>query len=106
MRELRVGMDLARVGIRSANDIAGLLQTGGLAVDALTGASPDPATFLLLGAVGLTVAYGLARMGTSCPESWMHPSGPSRKARYQPVGLSFQDLTNARPSTTTTQTPV
>ena len=35
-----------------------------LAVDALTGASPDPATFLLLGAVGLTVAYGLARMGT------------------------------------------
>ena len=35
-----------------------------LAVDALTGQNPDPATFLLLGAVGLTVAYGLARMGT------------------------------------------
>ncbi len=35
------------------------------AVDALTlkGAA-DPATFLLFGAVGLTVAYGLARMGT------------------------------------------
>ncbi len=34
------------------------------AVDALTGNSADAATFLLLGAVGLTVAYGLARMGT------------------------------------------
>ena len=34
------------------------------AVDALTGKSPDAVTFLLLGSVGLTVAYGLARMGT------------------------------------------
>ena len=34
------------------------------AVDALTLTPADPATFLLLGAVGLTVAYGLARMGT------------------------------------------
>ena len=34
------------------------------AVDALTGQSPDAVTFLLLGSVGLTVAYGLARMGT------------------------------------------
>ena len=34
------------------------------AVDALTLQTADPATFLLLGAVGLTVAYGLARMGT------------------------------------------
>jgi ABC-type transport system involved in Fe-S cluster assembly fused permease/ATPase subunit len=34
------------------------------AVDALSGDAPDPARFLLLGAVGLTVAYGLARMGT------------------------------------------
>ena len=34
------------------------------AVDALTGKSVGAATFLLLGSVGLTVAYGLARMGT------------------------------------------
>ena len=34
------------------------------AVDALTGNSVGAATFLLLGSVGLTVAYGLARMGT------------------------------------------
>ncbi|MEO8242130.1 MAG: ABC transporter ATP-binding protein/permease [bacterium] len=34
------------------------------AVDGLTGKSTDAATFLLLGSVGLTVAYGLARMGT------------------------------------------
>ncbi len=34
------------------------------AVDALSGDAPDPARFLLLGAVGLTVAYGVARMGT------------------------------------------
>jgi len=34
------------------------------AVDALTGKSVGVATFLLLGSVGLTVAYGLARMGT------------------------------------------
>ena len=34
------------------------------AVDALTGKTTDAATFLLLGAVGLTVAYGIARMGT------------------------------------------
>jgi ATP-binding cassette, subfamily B, heavy metal transporter len=34
------------------------------AVDALTLKADDPATFLLIGAVGLTVAYGLARMGT------------------------------------------
>ena len=34
------------------------------AVDALTLKSVDATTFLLLGAVGLTVAYGLARMGT------------------------------------------
>jgi ABC-type transport system involved in Fe-S cluster assembly fused permease/ATPase subunit len=33
------------------------------AVDALTGANPDPATVLALGAIGLTVAYGLARLG-------------------------------------------
>ena len=35
-----------------------------LAVDALTLRDADPATMLLWGAVGLTVAYGLARMGT------------------------------------------
>jgi ATP-binding cassette subfamily B protein len=35
-----------------------------LAVDALTGKSVGAATFLLMGSVGLTVAYGLARMGT------------------------------------------
>ena len=34
------------------------------AVDVLTGKSVGVATFLLLGSVGLTVAYGLARMGT------------------------------------------
>ena len=34
------------------------------AVDMLTGRTPNAATFLALGAVGLTVAYGLARMGT------------------------------------------
>ncbi len=34
------------------------------AVDALTLTPADPARFLLLGAVGLTVAYGIARMGT------------------------------------------
>ncbi|MBC7476477.1 MAG: ABC transporter ATP-binding protein/permease [Pseudorhodobacter sp.] len=34
------------------------------AVDALTGKSVGAATFLLLGSVGLTVAYGIARMGT------------------------------------------
>ena len=33
------------------------------AVDALTGKSTDAATFLALGAIGLTVAYGMARMG-------------------------------------------
>ena len=33
------------------------------AVDVLTGKSLDVATFLAMGAVGLTVAYGLARMG-------------------------------------------
>ncbi len=35
-----------------------------LAVDALTGKSPGPAALLVLGSVGLTIAYGLARMGT------------------------------------------
>ena len=35
-----------------------------LAVDALTLKDADPATMLLWGSVGLTVAYGLARMGT------------------------------------------
>ena len=34
------------------------------AVDALGGQTPDAGTVLLLGAVGLTVAYGLARMGS------------------------------------------
>jgi ATP-binding cassette subfamily B protein len=34
------------------------------AVDALAGVAPDPAAMLGLGAVGLTVAYGLARLGT------------------------------------------
>ncbi len=34
------------------------------AVDALAGEAPDAGTFLALGAVGLTVAYGLARLGT------------------------------------------
>ena len=34
------------------------------AVDALTGKSPDAATMLGLGAVGLTIAYGLARFGS------------------------------------------
>ncbi|MBH1973826.1 MAG: ABC transporter ATP-binding protein/permease [Rhodobacteraceae bacterium] len=34
------------------------------AVDSLTGKSPDAATMLGLGAVGLTVAYGLARFGS------------------------------------------
>jgi ATP-binding cassette subfamily B protein len=34
-----------------------------LAVDRLGGAAPDGATMLTLGAVGLTVAYGLARLG-------------------------------------------
>ena len=33
------------------------------AVDALTGKSTDAATFLAMGAIGLTVAYGMARMG-------------------------------------------
>ena len=33
------------------------------AVDALTGKSVGVVTFLALGAVGLTIAYGLARMG-------------------------------------------
>jgi ABC-type transport system involved in Fe-S cluster assembly fused permease/ATPase subunit len=35
-----------------------------LAVDALVGRDPDAATTLALGAIGLTVAYGLARFGT------------------------------------------
>jgi ABC-type transport system involved in Fe-S cluster assembly fused permease/ATPase subunit len=35
-----------------------------LAVDALAGPAPEPAMMLGLGAVGLTVAYGLARLGT------------------------------------------
>lgn len=34
------------------------------AVDSLTGKSPDAATMLGLGAVGLTIAYGLARFGS------------------------------------------
>jgi ATP-binding cassette subfamily B protein len=34
-----------------------------LAVDSLGGANPDGVTMLTLGAVGLTVAYGLARLG-------------------------------------------
>ena len=33
------------------------------AVDVLAKDNADPATFLMLGAVGLTVAYGLARLG-------------------------------------------
>jgi ATP-binding cassette, subfamily B, heavy metal transporter len=33
------------------------------AVDALTGDAPDAATLLTMGAVGLTIAYGLARLG-------------------------------------------
>jgi ATP-binding cassette subfamily B protein len=35
-----------------------------LAVDAMSGAAPDAATMLGLGAIGLTVAYGVARLGT------------------------------------------
>ena len=35
-----------------------------LAVDALCGKTPDSAWALALGAVGLTVAYGLARLGS------------------------------------------
>ena len=34
------------------------------AVDLLTGETPDPATLLTLGAVGLVIAYGLARVGS------------------------------------------
>jgi ABC-type transport system involved in Fe-S cluster assembly fused permease/ATPase subunit len=34
-----------------------------LAVDRLGGAAPDPAAMLTLGAIGLTVAYGIARLG-------------------------------------------
>jgi spermidine synthase len=39
LRELRVALDLARIGIRSANDVVGLLQTGGTAVDELSAGS-------------------------------------------------------------------
>ena len=37
-----------------------------LAVDALGGKTPDAAWALALGAVGLTVAYGMARLGSKC----------------------------------------
>jgi hypothetical protein len=46
---------------------------------------------------------GTARTGTSCSSMRTCPSGCARNARYQPFGLSFQERTTTRPSTTTTQ---
>src|SRR5690349_17170455 len=44
-----------------------------------------------------------ARTESSCAAILTCPSGCEMKARYQPLGLSFQERTTTRPATTTTQ---
>src|SRR5690348_11910526 len=47
-----------------------------------------------------------ARTAIFWPATWIAPRGSSRNVRYQPVGFTLQDLTKARPSSTTTQLPM